>query len=253
MKFPKLLALMLIGSLFSTVGHGSKDKDDFDGPDFPAPSAQRGTAVITGKVTLIGKAPTGDPIDFRSDPACSSQHPATVLDQTVQVDGQNHLTNVLVYVERGAGQYPAPAKAVTLLQEGCQFIPRVFGIQTNQTLEIVNLDPTLHNVHTLSAFNDVFNIGQPTQGMRTKEKFTQPEVPVRFKCDLHYWMHGLAGVFNHPFFAVTASDGTYKITGLPAGSYTLAAFQEKYGESALQEVDLKEGETKSLDFTFTAP
>lgn len=246
------LAVALVLSLMTSMGCGNKDEDEGSAGNPPAVTAQMGTAVIKGKVILNGKAPAGEPIQFSSDSCCMSQHPGIVLDETVQVDKENDLANVLVYVKEGAGNYPAPSGAVTLTQKGCQYIPRVFGIQTNQTLEITNDDPTFHNVHAIAVLNDSFNFNQLRRGVKTEEKFTKPEVPVRFKCDVHYWMHSMAGVFTHPFFAVTGADGTYQITGLPAGSYTLAAFQEKYGESAPEKVDLRDGEAVSLDFTFTA-
>jgi hypothetical protein len=52
---------------------------------------------------------------------------------------------------------------------------------------------------------------------------------------------------------VTGKDGTFKITGLPAGDYSLVAWQEKYGFSAPKKVSLKDGETQKLDFSFGAP
>ncbi len=252
MKKSSCFAFTLVLGLLTSLGCGSKDEDELGGGNVPAVTAQMGTAVIGGKVVLNGKPPAGVPINFAADPVCMSQHSGKVLDETVQVDKKNDLVNVLVYVKDGAAEYPAPSGAVTLTQKGCQYSPHVFGIQVNQPLEIVNDDPTLHNVHAMPVTNDAFNVGQPSRGMKTEKKFAKPEVPVKFKCDVHSWMHCVAGVFTHPFYAVTGADGTFKITGLPAGSYTLAAYQEKYGESAPSKVDLKDGETKSLDFAFNA-
>jgi hypothetical protein len=252
MKMRINLVLLLVLGFMASTGCENKDENEGNGSNPPAITAQMGTAVVSGRVILKGKAPVGEPIQFAADPVCQSQHSGVVLDDTVQVDNQNDLVNVLVYVKDGAGNYPAPSKPVTLIQKGCQYFPRIFGIQTNQTLEIINGDPTSHNVHAVPVLNDAFNFNQMSMGMKTEEKFTKPEVPVKFKCDVHYWMHCMAGVFTHPFFTVSASDGTYKIIGLPAGVYTLAAFQEKYGESDPQRVELKDGETKSLNFTFTA-
>src|SRR5208282_3057486 len=109
----------------------------------------------------------------------------TTLDETVRVDGKGNLADVLVYVKDGAAIYPAPSAGVTLLQKGCQYHPHVFGIQVNQPMEIVNGDNTLHNVHAMPVTNDAFNVGQPSQNMVTEKKFTKPEVPVKFKCDVH--------------------------------------------------------------------
>jgi plastocyanin len=255
MKLNQYLILLLITGL-AVAGCGKSDEDDLSagggsGSGSPAAGVM-GTASVSGKVTLSGKAPKAAVISFDADPVCKAQHPGTTLDETVKVDAKGNLADVLVYVKEGASNYPAPSAGVTLLQKGCQYHPHVFGIQVNQAMEIVNGDNTLHNVHAMPVLNDAFNVGQPSQNMVTEKKFSKPEVPVKFKCDVHSWMHCVAGVFSHPFFGVSDTDGTFKISGLPAGSYTLAAYQEKYGESAPQKVDIKDGEAKSVTFTFTA-
>lgn len=57
--------------------------------------------------------------------------------------------------------------------------------------------------------------------------FTEPEVPVRFKCDLHPWNYAYVGVFAHPFFAVTDKQGQFAIRGVPRGRYALGIFHPK--------------------------
>ncbi len=255
MGLHKYLVLLLITGL-SLSSCGKSDEDDLlaGGGSSSGSSglAVMGTASVTGKVTLTGKAPQQAVLNFDADPVCKAQHSGTMRDETVVVDAKGNLANVLVYVKEGAGNYPAPSTGVTLTQKGCQYHPHVFGIQVNQPLEIVNGDNTLHNVHAMPVVNDAFNVGQPSQGMVTEKKFSKPEMPVKFKCDVHSWMHCMSGVFTHPFFCVSGEDGSFKISGLPAGSYTLAAYQEKYGESAPQKVDIKDGEAKTINFTFTA-
>jgi len=255
MDLRKYFALMLVAAMAVTVGCGSKDDDDLGGSTgggTSSASAKMGTAVISGKVTLSGKAPAAAKISMDADPVCRSQHSTAVNDETVVADAKGNLMNVMVYVKEGAGNYPAPTTSVLLDQRGCMYHPHVFGIQVNQPLSIQNSDGTLHNVHSMAVVNDGFNVGQPNQGMKTEKKFTKAEMPVKFKCDVHSWMHCFVGVFTHPFYNVTGEDGTFKISGLPAGSYTLVAWQEKYGESQPQKVDVADGVTKSVNFTFTA-
>ena len=79
----------------------------------------------------------------------------------------------------------------------------MFGIQVGQTLEILNSDETLHNIHALPMANREFNRGQALQGMKYTTTFSTPEVMVPFKCDVHKWMNAWVGVLDHPFFAVT--------------------------------------------------
>lgn len=256
MDLRKYTALMLVAGLALTAGCGSKDEDDLGsaggGGNASTASAALGTGSITGKVTLKGKAPAPAIISMDADPVCKSQHTGAVKDETVVADAKGDLADVFVYVKDGAANYPAPATAVTLTQHGCMYTPHVFGIQVNQPLEIVNEDPTLHNVHCMATINDAFNVGQPSQGMKTEKKFAKPEVLVKFKCDVHSWMHCFAGVVSNPFYSVTGKDGTFKISQLPAGTYTLVAVQEKYGESQPQTVTLKDGGTQAVDFTFNA-
>jgi hypothetical protein len=118
-----------------------------------------------------------------------------------------------------------------------------------QDLKIVNSDGTLHNIHALPKTNAEFNIGQPFQKMETVKKFDKPEVPVRFKCDVHKWMGAYAGVFSHPFFATTNDQGTFEIKNLPAGTYTIEAWHEKYGTQS-QQVTVGGTDTKTVDFSF---
>jgi hypothetical protein len=117
-------------------------------------------------------------------------------------------------------------------------------------LEVVNSDPTLHNVHTLSKENPQFNIAQPKQGMKLTKKFEKPEV-FKVKCEVHTWMGAYIGVFNHPFHAVTGDDGSFTLSKLPAGDYTIEAWHEKYGtQTAKVKVDAAGKVT--ADFKFAA-
>ena len=102
-------------------------------------------------------------------------------------------------------------------------------MRVGQPIEIINSDPTLHNIHAMPKANSEFNTGQPMQGMKTKHTFTAKEVMVPFKCDVHGWMNAYVGVLDHPYFAVTGEDGKFALKGLPPGTYTIEAWHEKLG------------------------
>ena len=87
----------------------------------------------------------------------------------------------------------------------------------------------LHNIKAVPQKNRGFNISQPQQGMATDRAFTTEEMPVPIECNVHGWMHGKVFVMTHPFFAVSDESGSFKISGLPAGTYTLEAWHEKLG------------------------
>jgi hypothetical protein len=256
MDLRKYTAFLLVAGLVAVAGCGSKNEDEGfgqggGGNTTAASATALGTASVTGKVTLSGKAPAAAVISMDADPVCKSQHATSPKDETVVADAKGDLANVFVYVT-DAGSIAAPATPVTLTQKGCMYTPHVFGIQVNQPLEIVNEDPTLHNVHCMAVTNDPFNLGQPTQGMASEKKFTKPEVLVKFKCDVHSWMHCCAGVVTNPFFSVTGADGSFKISQLPKGTYTVVAVHEKYGASQPQTVTLADGSSQAVNFTFAA-
>jgi hypothetical protein len=120
-----------------------------------------------------------------------------------------------------------------------------------QSLDILNSDPTLHNIHALPEKNDAFNLGMPVQGMKYTKKFDKPEVMIRIKCDVHGWMGAYCGVLPHPFFAVSAADGSFMIKDLPAGTYTIEAWHEKLGTQT-QQITVGDKESKAANFTFKA-
>jgi len=72
---------------------------------------------------------------------------------------------------------------------------------------------------------------------------------IPIECDVHDWMSGYAGVVDHPYFAVTGSDGTFSLPNLPPGTYTLEAWHEEYGTQTMS-VKVGEKESATADFTF---
>ena len=209
------------------------------GGEAPAPSAPAaapeaapaatGGGSINGVVTYVNGDPDAE-IKMDADPQCISLHSDAVHTEKVVTDDAGNLANVFVYVKEGlAGSYPAPAETVMLDQKGCLYTPHVAGIMVGQKLIIRNSDPTLHNVHALPKINQEFNQGQPFQGMELERTFDQAEVMVPFKCDVHPWMSSYMAVLDHPYFAVSAEDGSFSIPNLPAGDYVVEAWHEEFG------------------------
>ena len=48
---------------------------------------------------------------------------------------------------------------------------------------------------------------------------------VKVDCDAHGWMLGWMQVVDNPYYAITGTDGTFTMTDVPPGKYTLVAFQ----------------------------
>jgi hypothetical protein len=74
---------------------------------------------------------------------------------------------------------------------------------------------------------------------------------VPLECNVHGWMNAYLGVLPHSFFAVSGTDGSYTIQGLPAGTYEIEAWHEKYGTQTAS-VTVPATGSKTQDFTFAA-
>ena len=209
-------------------------------------------ATLTVKAPFEGQAPVVNKIKADADPKCKLMHPEGITPDQIVVNSNGTLKNVFVYIKEGLSgkTFEAPKQAVVFNQEGCQYHPKVFGIQVNQPLEIVNSDDTLHNVHALPTQSQSFNLGMPIKGMKLKKTFTKPEIMVKIKCEVHPWMTAYAGVLDHPYFAVTGDDGAAAIKDLPPGDYVLEAWHEKYGAQT-QKVTVTDKD-QEVSFTFKA-
>jgi plastocyanin len=210
---------------------------------------------ITGTIMVEGALPKNEAIRMNADPVCLKAAPGPQTQETFVVgsDGKT-LANVFVYVKDGLGNfvYDTPTSPASIDQKQCRYTPHVFGMRVGQPLEIINSDPTLHNIHATPKANSEFNTGQPIQNMKTTHTFDQPEVMVPFKCDVHGWMNAFVGVLPHPYFATTSDDGKFNLNTVPPGTYTVEAWHERLGPMT-QSVTIGPSETKDITFTFKAP
>ncbi len=122
-----------------------------------------------------------------------------------------------------------------------------------QKLRIKNSDELLHNVHCMPKVsgNKEFNFAQPEQGQVNERIFSKREVMVKFKCDVHNWMFAYVGVVEHPYFAVTDKQGSFTITNLPPGEYTLTAYHQKShgtGPGLSQNIKIEGDKPLAADF-----
>ena len=193
-------------------------------------------------------------IRLDADPKCAAmadggKRPAQSI---VLADG-NTLQNVFVYVKDGLPSriYPIPSEPVLLDQQQCRYLPHVLGVQVGQELEVRNSDALLHNVRAEGAVNEPFDVGTPVQGMEITRTFVTREVMIPVKCNVHNWMSAYIGVVEHPFFDVTDGTGTFSIGQLPAGTYTIEIWHEKFGTQT-QQVTVADNEQKDLTFTYKA-
>jgi len=212
------------------------------------------SAQITGTVKYDGKAPERKPVAaITADPNCRALHKEPLLDETLIVDEEGKIANVVVFLKGDNVKGAAPAKEVVLDQKGCVYTPHVVSITVGQKLFAQNSDTFLHNVHSLSD-NTPKNLAQVVKGQKDEVPLKAAEL-FKVKCDVHPWMAAWVYAFDHPYHAVTDEAGEFKIdaAGLADGEYTIVAWQEKLKESEPQKITVKGGKAeKPVTFTFKA-
>ena len=222
------------------------------------PTMMPAGVVVHGRVDLAGIPPPSQYVDLSAVPECRMCHPDGLLEESVVVDGNGRLANVVLSIARADGQPlgplgPARTGPAVLDQQDCRFIPHVMPMMVGQPLLVRNRDRFLHNTHSLALANPAFNFGQPNfDAGRLTVPMTTPE-QFRIKCDVHPWMAAYIHVFDHPYFATSAADGTFQIRGsLPDGAYTLTAWHEVFGEQTTP-IQIAGGRPVVANLTFTAP
>jgi plastocyanin len=211
------------------------------------------TASIAGKVVLDGQPLVAKPIDMSAEPYCAKLNAGPISPPQVVMGADGSLANVVIYIRDFPGEYivAAPPAAATLSQRGCMYEPHVVAVRAGQPLEIKNDDQATHNVLGMAQQNPKFNRSEMPGAAPIEEVFAIPELAIPLRCNVHPWMKSYVFVFSHPYFAVTSKDGQFELKNVPPGTYTVEAWQEKYGTQE-QKVTLGPNESKAMDFKFSA-
>jgi hypothetical protein len=250
---PRRRSILVAAAGLSVLALGGRAALD-PAPAAAAPPAaaygdDTGSGAIAGKVLFSGTASAPQKLKLSADPRCEALHKDGLLREPVKVkDGG--LADVLVYVKSGitASSYPPPSAPFLLDQIGCEYHPAMIAIMVGQPLRIRNSDDTLHNIHPRPTANKEFNVGQPRKGMEVTRTFDNPELMIPTGCEVHPWMRAYISVLAHPFFAVTAEDGSYEIGVLPDGEYEVEAVHGVL-KSVTGTVRVKDGKSIRLDLT----
>jgi plastocyanin len=152
----------------------------------------------------------------------------------------------VVYLD---GVFPQPASLPTkeVAQKDLTFIPALLPVMVGTKVEFPNLDDTYHNIFSYSPTKR-FDLGRyrPEERPIPTQVFDKPGL-VTLRCDIHDHMRGLILVLNTPYFVMTDTAGHFRLSGLPAGRYTLKAWINSR-TTREKPVELKSGQTLHIDF-----
>jgi plastocyanin len=182
--------------------------------------------TIKGHVRFTGPTPEQKTLPVTTDQyVCGKEKDAEEL----ILSPDKGIRNVVVWLKSAppGSKRETSSAPVFLDQKQCVFTPRVLVVPVGGTVEFLNSDRLLHNIHSRSKGNPNFNRTQP-KGRTIPIIFTRPEI-IRIDCDLHPWMRAWVVVAEHPFYAVTGAGGEFALGNLPAGPYTLNVWHETLG------------------------
>jgi plastocyanin len=152
----------------------------------------------------------------------------------------------VVYLD---GSFPRPASLPVkqVAQKDLTFIPALLPVRIGTKVEFPNLDDTYHNIFSYSPAKR-FDLGRyrPDERPIPTQVFNKPGL-VTLRCDIHEHMRGLILVLNTPYFVMTDTNGHFRLSGLPAGHYTLKAWIDSR-TTREKPVELKNGQTLRVDF-----
>lgn len=242
-------AIAILGLMIAALAMAGCDRDD----DSASPRAVQsstatrpaGMGTIIGRVVFIGPPPPTKVIPGSPN----------ARDESLVVGTGGGIQNVIVYLTNPPGVFasvalenPAP---VVLDQVGAVYVPHVIALQAGQALRLKSSDAMMHNVHLQCVVNPEQNYGFSGPGQHDII-LSKAEAPFRVKCDVHPWMTAWVGVFSHPYFAVTDDQGRFSISDVPAGDYTIAAWQESLPPQQAEVTIIPEKQT-NVTIPFPAP
>ncbi len=207
------------------------------------------TGTVRGTVLIDGVPPAPRVLQVTTDQGvCGTQLRARDL-----VVANGRVAFAVAYVEGVSGAVTVDEHLLS--NTDCLFDPPVIAAAVGGTLLIDNQDNVLHNTHLTLWYSErskrtVGNSALPRKGMviRSSRALRQSGV-IDVDCDAHPWMHAKLWVFDHPYFAVSDTAGTFEIRGLPVGTHTLKVWHQVLGEEE-QQVEVRADQVSSAEVVY---
>lgn len=213
-----------------------------------APKAPALEGTVTGAVKFDGKAPEMKPLAITEEKAkgcCPAGATMDTTDPTLLVSKEGGIANVVITIDVPGAKVEPSTEAVSIDQKMCRFEPHVRVLPVGGKVVFLNSDEVSHNVHTYATKNDSFN-KTIAPGSREEQTLAKGD-KITVKCDIHGWMSAVVFVTDTPFYAVTAEDGSFSISGLKPGKYKAELWHEKLGKEKAEVVVKEDGTCDPLE------
>lgn len=237
--------------------------------------------TVAGRVTLDGRvpAPKGYNLVIYPDPQyCGriSNGNGWRLLYDFSVDGSRGLKDTVVMLEGIAAGKAFNVSVPHVEARDCRFMPFVTVVRDGHAVEVVNMDPVMHDIQAYE--------NSPLQGARVL--FNQP-LPMNFhhkrgdlhashqhelgksllgpiylskgrrmfvmQCGFHPYMESWAVAIDNPYYAITDASGSFTVTDVPPGTYRLVAWHPQAGLTSAQLVTVAPNGTVNASLSMKAP
>lgn len=188
------------------------------GASAEAATAATGTGwgTLKGRFTFAGTPAQPKALVVDKDTEVCSMGGMKLIDRSLLVDPSTKgLANVVVFARKTSRVKTAAAETPLVFdQKNCEFLLPVFAARVGQPVDVHNSDPIGHNTNIAgSSFNQLVPAGQGTAYRPDAET----GMPTMVTCNIHPWMKAYAVFRKDGYVAVSAADGSFTISDLPAG------------------------------------
>ena len=199
-----------------------------------------GWGTLKGRFVFAGTAGEKTVLVVDKDMAVCSKDGLKLYDQSLRIDPSSQgLADVVVFVRKASRvKNPVSSEPLVFDQKNCEFLSPVFAARVGQPVDVRNSDQIGHNTNISgTSFNQLIPAGEGTVYTPAGET----GMPTSVTCNIHPWMKAYAVFRKDGYVAVSAVDGTFEISDLPAGE--MLEFQVWHPRSAsglkLDQPDLK--------------
>lgn len=168
------------------------------------------------------------------------------INGTVKAKKAKYLRDTLVYIENVTNSFEPPQEHAVMDQKNMAFIPHILPLLKGTTVDFLNSDMVQHNVYSPDAVADNVNLGTWLKGEVRPFTFNKLGV-ASMRCNVHVDMLAYVLVLQNPYFAKVNNDGSFSITNVPEGKYTLKLWNERY-KAGDRQVDVKANATSTIEF-----
>ncbi len=205
-------------------------------------------ATLQGRILYRGTIPPGKTQVIEQDTeTCGTAN--NIFPVVVSQDGG--LVHAVVSVEGLSAPSTSSNEDLLIIRnEHCRFQPHIAVGSVKQHLEVQNDDPILHNTHIRTKNRAFFNVVLLPHAQGIKKVIKEPGL-MTIECNKHPFMMGYVQVFDHPFYAVTDSQGAFALPNLPPGTHRLTIWHKTLG-TIYQTITISPTTTADLTIEFTA-